>query len=150
MSIHIKIYVGVNRPAKSKKKLKLHWDIGPVSEQSLPGPSPGEKGMTKLTNTQQAPIVIRAEDRRGEPAPIADITFSSSDESVVTVTQDANDPATALIKARKAGTAQIHFEGDADLGDGVNKLSGTEDIVVVAGQAVRLTASVGTPVEQPE
>ena len=104
--------------------------------------------MTKLTNTQQVRMAIGAVDRRGEPAPLDTITFASSDTSVATVEQDPADSSKALVKAVKTGTTQIQFSGDADLGDGVNTLSGTEDFVVVAGQAVALVASVGTPEEQ--
>lgn len=106
--------------------------------------------MLKLTSTQQASLSISAVDRKGRPAQVDTIVFSSSDPSVATVTPDASDPSRALLKAMNTGTAQINVTADADLGDGVNALTGVLDVTVVPGQAVSLAIGTGTPEEQPE
>jgi uncharacterized protein YjdB len=106
--------------------------------------------MLQLTNTQQAGLSISAVDRRGAPAQVDAIVFSSSDETVATVTPNPLDPSKAVVKALLPGTAQINVTADADLGDGVTPLTGTLDLTVVAGQAVALAIATGTPEEQPE
>ncbi len=107
--------------------------------------------LLKLTDSQQAVIGLKV-THRGKPADVeaGSIAFTSSDPSVVTVTQDPNDPKKAIAKSVSVGTAQITAEGDADLGDGVTKLTKTIDVVVVTGQADALDFEVGTPEEQPE
>lgn len=104
--------------------------------------------MLKLTSTQQASLSISAVDARGKPAQVDDVTWSSSDESVATVTVDPTDPRKATVKSVDAGTAQINVSADADLGDGVSTLTGLLDLTVLAGQAVALVISTGTPSEQ--
>lgn len=106
--------------------------------------------MLQLTNTQQATLSISAVDRKGKPASVDSIVFTSSDESVATVAADPSDASKATLKAVNAGTAQINVSADADLGDGVNTLTGTLDVTVVAGQAIALAIGTGTPEEQPE
>ena len=105
--------------------------------------------MLKLTNTQQAALSISAVDRKGRPAPVDSIVFTSSDDTVARVIADVSDPSKALLQAVDAGTAQINVTADADLGDGVSELHGTLDVTVVAGQAVALAINTGTPEEQP-
>ena len=147
----IKVNVKLGKKPKKKDKLTLLWVIGPISEQPLSGPpTRRNRNMLQLTNTQQATLSISAVDRKGKKAPIDSIVFTSSDENVATVTADPSDPSKALLKAVDSGTAQVNVTADADLGDGVNTLTGTLDIVVVAGQAVSLAIATGTPEEQPE
>jgi hypothetical protein len=146
--LDITINVNVNGKRRRRRPIKLHWAIGPISEQRFPG-LVGEKQMLKLTNTQQASLSISAVDRKGRPAQVDSIVFTSSDPNVATVEQDTADPSKALLKAVDAGTAQINVTADADLGDGVSELSGVLDVTVVAGQAVALSIGTGTPEEQP-
>lgn len=144
--IKINIHIGKRKP---KRAVKLLWGIGPVSEQPATGTSRSRQ-MLQLTNTQQAALSISGVDRKGKPAGLDAIQFSSSDPNVATVTQDTADPSKAVVKAVNAGTAQINVSADADLGDGVNTLNGALDVTVVAGQAVGLSIGTGTPEEQPE
>jgi len=145
--VQINVYVdGVKK--KTKTKVKLRWRVGPVSEQSLVGPL-GVRSMLQLTNTQQCPIEVSGVDKKGNPAELDSVVFTSSDPSVATVEADPADQDKALIKAVATGTAQINVTADADLGDGVSELTGTLDVTVVAGQAVGFAINTGTVEEQP-
>ena len=134
---------------RHKPATHLLWTVGPIAEQ--PGVTRTWRRITmlQLTNTQQCPIAVSGVDKKGNPAELDSVVFTSSDPSVATVDADPSDPNKALIKAVAAGTAQINVSADADLGDGVNTLTGTLDLTVVAGQAVGFVINTGTPEEQP-
>ena len=105
---------------------------------------------TQLTATQQCDAMMKLTDARGNPAPVQDPTWLSSDTAIVTVTQDAADPLKALVKAvGPTGAALVTFTADADLGAGVVPILGSGDVVVVAGQAVVAEMVTSVPVEQP-
>lgn len=147
----IKINVVVNgetQHPKKKPKVTLVWAIGPISEQPSIGTNRRTSTMLQLTNTQQCALSVSGVDKKGNPAGLDSIAYSSSDPSVATVTQDTADSSKALVKAVAAGTVQINVSADADLGDGVSTLSGVLDITVVAGQAVGFVINTGTPEEQ--
>lgn len=129
---------------------RLHWAVGPVSEQLASiGPAAEETIMLNLTDTQQCPISIAPVDKKGNAAPVQTVTFVSSDSAVVVVTPDAVNPLAALVIAKAPGVARITVTADADMGDGVTDISGTLDVSVSGGQAVSLAINVGTVVAQP-
>lgn len=134
---------------RQRKKLRLFWAIGPVTEQKLSGPAVGESVMFKLTDSQQVAVSISAADKKGQSAPVEGVTFATSDPNVATVVQDAVDPSKALVVAGLPGTCQIQVSADADLGEGVTKIEGVLDVEVVAGQAVALSVATGVAEEQP-
>ncbi len=146
--VEINVYIDGKKQTGKKPKVTLRWGIGPVSEQ----PHNGTRSLTymlQLTNTQQCQLSIAGVDKKGNPAGLEGIIYSSSDPSVAAVTQDAADPSKALVVAVAAGTAQINVRADADLGDGVTELTGVLDVTVVPGQAVSFVINTGTPEEQP-
>ena len=131
--------------------LSIDWDnrvaIVKDTDTTLPAPSKlvfeikigqlifkGVNLMFLLRDDQTAHINIQAVDAKGFDAQLQTVTYSSSDESVATVTD-------AVITAVKPGTATINVLADADLGDGVVQIAGTLDIQVVAGQAVTLAVT---------
>jgi hypothetical protein len=146
----MKIRINVYGVKARKRKLKLHWAIGPISEQSILGTRSTTHTMLKLTTTQQSALSISPVDRKGKPAEVESIVFTSSDETVATVTQDTADPRKALLKAVNTGTAQINVTADPKLGDEVGAITGTLDVTVVAAEAVSLSIGTGTVEEQPE
>jgi hypothetical protein len=137
------------RKQRPKPATHLLWTVGPISEQ--PGVTRAWRFITmlQLTNTQQCPIAVQGVDKKGNPAELDSVVFTSSDPSVATVDQDPADQTKALVKAVAAGTAQINVTADADLGDGVTEITGALDLAVVAGQAVGFVINTGTPEEQP-
>jgi hypothetical protein len=109
--------------------------------------------MLQLVDTQKCALGVGTPvDAKGAPAKVQDgsVVWTSSDPTVVAVTQDAQDQLKAVIVAGLPGTAQVNVSGDADLGDAVKKISAPPlDVTVVAGAAVAFGAiSTGTPEEQ--
>lgn len=127
----------------------LLLNVGPVSEQSFPG-TEKDNAMQQLTDTQQVSVAVSATTKRGRPAQVHDVVFSSSDENVATVEADADDASKALVKAVGEGTAQINVSADADLGEGVTTIHGALDVTVIPSQATQLALQTGTPEEQGE
>jgi hypothetical protein len=104
---------------------------------------------TVLTATQQCDAEMKITDARGNPAPVQDPHWASSDETIVTVNAAGSDPLKALIKAvGPMGAALVTFTGDADLGGGVIPIIATGDFVVTAGQAVVAEMVTSEPTEQ--
>lgn len=132
-----------------KKKPRLRWTIGPVSEQRLT-PGPWTIPMLQLTDSQQCDLSIAPIDKKGFPAPVepGSVSWTSSDAAVADVVQDPADQLKATVVAGQPGTAQINVSADADLGAGVATISGALDVTVVGGLAVSLSVSTGTPVDQ--
>lgn len=107
----------------------------------------------QLGDAQQATGAVAFSDKAGNPAKVQDgsITWSSSDESVVAVTQNPDKPDEATIVAQgPLGTATISVNADADLGDGVVAVSGSVDVEVVAGEAVAAAINFGAASPKPE
>ena len=105
-----------------------------------------------MTDSQQVDIgPVTAVDKAGNPAPLDGTPeFTVSDESILTVVVDENDPTMAMVVTVGAlGTAQLVVKADADLGEGVVEVIGTVDFTIVAGQAVSINVAVGTPTEKP-
>jgi len=110
----------------------------------------GDHMAYKLPDDKKIKVQVSYVDAKGNPAKVEDgsIVWSSSDDSIVTVTQDAIDPATAWVAAvGPLGQAQASVTADADLGDGVRELVTMLDVEIVSGEAV---AGTITPVGDPE
>jgi hypothetical protein len=107
--------------------------------------------MLILTDTQQVPLAVAFLNKAGNPAPVDGApVWSSSDETVLTVTPAA-DGLSAVAKATgKLGTAQVSVTADADRGEGVRSISGVLDVTVQPSDAVSASISAGAPEEQPD
>jgi hypothetical protein len=127
--------------------VSLKITVGAITEQSLPTPNQEHPSM-QLTDSQKVDIAVAGADKKGFPAAVETITFTSSDATVAAVTPDPADPSKASVVAGNPGTAQIAVTADALIGDGENILTGTLDIVVVAGSAATLSVTAGVPTEQ--
>lgn len=97
-----------------------------------------------MKDTEKAQLTVTAEDAKGQvTATPGDVTFTSSDESVVTISTDADGTIWAV--AGNPGSAVITGDWpDSPAGD----LQGTLAVDVTAGDAVSLTITAGTPVAQ--
>jgi hypothetical protein len=104
-----------------------------------------------LSATQQSDLEAKITDRLGNPAPVQNPTWSSSEPATVTVTVDANNPLKAVVKAVGVvdEASMVLFEADADMGAGVVPIIATLDVVVTAGQAIVVELIAGPPAEQP-
>ncbi len=107
----------------------------------------GESMNVILPDTHQFPVTIAVVDARGNPAEVQGVpSWASTDESVVIV-QPAVDGKSAIVAAvGPLGHAQVAVTADADLGEGVENISGLLDVDVVASAAVSIAITPG-PIE---
>ena len=98
----------------------------------------GEITMVSIKSTQEQDVQVSGIDRRGQPAPLesGSVVFESSDPAVFTVLQNPEDQTKAIIKAAGVGVAQLNFSADADLGEGVETISGFSGVEITPAQAV--------------
>lgn len=106
--------------------------------------------MLILTDSQQVDLSVAFLDKANNPAPVDGTpTWSSSDETVVTLTVAADGLSATAVTTGTLGTAQVSVTADADLGEGTTAISGVLDITVQAGAAVVANINAGTPTEKP-
>lgn len=85
-------------------------------------------------------------DAAGNPAPLEDLVVSSSDESIVTIT-DLGGGSYEAVAVGPLGTFQVNAAADAQIGDGIEPISGTLFTgTVVAGKAVGFAVTLGEQV----
>lgn len=110
--------------------------------------------MLDLTATQQSVLKLSIKSKSGKPAKVDGAPkWSSSDTEVATV-EAASDGMSATVKAvnGNGGVCQITAAGDADLGAGVEPLTGFLDVTVAGGDGLKAAVFeliAGTPTEQP-
>lgn len=105
--------------------------------------------MSRITNEQQVPITVVPKTEAGRVAQIdGDVTFTSSDETVATVT--STGPNTALVVAVGPGASQITATFDADLdADEFREVVLSGAVEVVPAEATQGVIEFGTPELQP-
>lgn len=105
--------------------------------------------MLLLTSTQKCSLSIQPVDAHGNPALVDGTpTWSVADPNILTITPAADGLSAEIVAAGPIGATQVSVQADADLGGGVKTIAGTLDVQVAAGEAVGLSISAGTPVEQ--
>ena len=122
--------------------------VVPTPQYQHPRPHQGRIiGMLQLTATQQCELSVVALDKKGNTAVLQDPTWQADNSELVALTPSGMSCVVAAVGP--IGKALVTFRGDGDLGDGVVELLGTLEVEVVAGQAVSVTVTPGTPSEQP-
>lgn len=103
----------------------------------------------KLQDDQKVSLQIAIVDAKGNPA-VVDGTpiWSSSNEAILTVVAAADGMSAVATAVGPLGPSQIAVTADADLGAGVKPILGTQDVDVVAGEAVSVGITAGTPEPQ--
>ena len=102
----------------------------------------------QLTDSQQVPFTINPTDRKGQPAPVENVRWASSNDAVASVTP-SEDGLSAVVKAGVPGDATISVTADAQIGEGSTDIAGTVDIHVVPGAASVIALTPGDVTEQP-
>ncbi|MGV0985009.1 MAG: hypothetical protein ACOYB2_10670 [Limnohabitans sp.] len=128
--------------------------VGTPEPKTVPVMHGGPTVAFQIRDDQQVSLAVEALDAEGNPAS-ATIAFTSSDETVVAVTDNGDGTALAVASPGAGGlgtatitaTATDNSDGDVHLG--------TFDIEVVAGDVVIVNVVAGTPeakapVEPPE
>lgn len=106
--------------------------------------------MLTLTDSQQVNLKVAFADKAGNPASVDGApVWTSSDDTVLTVTAAADGLSAVAASTGKLGTAQVTVTADADLGAGNTPIAGTLDVQVLAGQAVSAVVAADAPTEKP-
>lgn len=104
--------------------------------------------MLALPNDRKVTASIQPVDAKGNPATIDGLaSWSSSNPQIADVTAISADSLSAdVVPGSVLGTCQINVQADADLGSGIQTITGVLDVQVVAGSAVGFTISTSPPV----
>lgn len=105
-----------------------------------------------ITDTQFIEGQVQPVNKKGQPSQVeqGSVEYSSSNEAVFTVTEDADDETKFVVTAVGAGTGQLNYSADADLGEGVVTITGFTDIEITPAQATGFNVTFGEPQEQVE
>ena len=102
-----------------------------------------------LTDSQKVVLAVKPVSLAGNVAAVENVSWSSSDETIVTVVVSASSNLDAeVITTGKVGVAQIRFGCDAKVGEGEVPLLATLDVEVVSGQAVNVQINASSPTEK--
>lgn len=88
-----------------------------------------------LPDDKTAQISVSAVDIKGFSAPIENIVYSSSDDTMATVDQNG------LVVPNSIGDVSINAIADAEIGPGITQIGGILDITIMPSQAVALSLS---------
>lgn len=76
----------------------------------------GEKLMVLMTSVQFVEVTLEPKDLRGNPAPVENIVWESSDPTMLQVVPDEINPAKVRINALgPVGTAQVNVSADVNM-----------------------------------
>lgn len=104
-------------------------------------------GMESLTATQQEVLTLTITTKSGKPAKVDGApVWTSSDVNVATV-EAAPDGMSATVKSVNGdgGVCQVTATGDADLGAGVEPITGFVDFTIAAGNGSKAAVFALTP-----
>ena len=106
--------------------------------------------MARINNLQTISVELKPLNRKGGAAQVqaGSVQWSSSDESVATISVDPENELKATVTAVGLGVAQIMVSADADLDEGETRtIEGSGAIEVVAAEAETFEVTFGEPVD---
>jgi len=105
----------------------------------------------KLTDSQQVDLKIQAVDKKGNPAPIEGVDWSTDNPNVVALMPSADGLTCTVAAVGPLGNAVITAKADADM-DPSNRVEiiGTLEVEITGGTAQQVLLVAGTPTEQPD
>lgn len=110
----------------------------------------GDLTMLLITDSQEVDLAIKPVTKKGHPAQIDGVpVWSTSDPTIVALVVAADGLSCIATATENLGTVQISVTADADLGEGIQNLTGILDLEVIGGAAATMTIIAGTPREQP-
>lgn len=125
---------------------RVRFALGPVSTRTL---TQGTTAMAiTLTDIQHVPAALQELDAAGNPVPAdfaAPPTWTSSDDTVVTVTPSADGTTADISTTGKLGSAQVTVTATTNSG---TALTGIGDVTVVTSGATTISVTFGTPVDK--
>jgi len=151
------------RPHAARPRYSAVWTVGPVSPRVIvatkkkPRRTHKRRGMSNrkedlrmnLKADQKVSLAVSFKDRAGNvlsPEAVGSLTFTSSDESLVTLTDNGDGTAVATTTGA-LGEAVVTASNDFDE-DGTSDFSGSLAISVVAGDVFEIALAAGTPVSR--
>lgn len=142
-------------PKAPPRRDRLRWRI--VVERKATQPAPGPPGTpatnreeitVQLTADQQVVLTIRAEDAYDNPVDLTGgVTWTSSDESVVVLTDVSTNSATA-VAVGPVGSVAVTAAADVS-GDEAPDFQGSIAIDVVAGNVAEIIVQAGDATDKP-
>ena len=144
------------RISKVEKLLSVQTDCSPeiyfssVEDLSTKTITKGTIKFMQLKEGQKVEVGVSLKTRGGHKGNIESGTaqWSSSDESIATVTPNPTDPLKATIRGVDGSdnsSATIEFRADADTGEGVRELIAAGTVTVTTGDAFVASMEFGTP-----
>lgn len=123
----------------------LGFDVGPVSNKRN---AQGVRMKIILTTDQKVTITLNPKTPGGHPATLDGTpSWSASDANVIAV-QPSEDGKSCSVLATGTGLATMGASADADLGEGVDTITGEIEFEVVPAEASDLGFEVGQPENQ--
>lgn len=108
----------------------------------------GEKLMVLMTSVQFVEITLEPKDLRGNPAPVENIVWESSDPTMLQVVPDETNPAKVRVNALgPVGTAQVNVSADVNMDPEV--VQSLSDFVAFEIR-VAFAANLGMFVSEPQ
>lgn len=102
----------------------------------------------QLRDSQQVALAVEALDSEGNPA-AATTAFTSSDDTIVAVTDNGDGTCLAVASPGAAGLGTATITATVTNTADATTITGTFDIEVVAGDAVTVNVTAGTPEDKP-
>lgn len=122
----------------------LRIGVGEPEPKYTPQHFGGPTVAFQLRDSEQVTLTVEALDSEGNPA-AATTTWSSSDETIVAVTDNGDGSALVVASPGAGGLGSATVTADVtDTSDG-DVHTGTFDVEVVAGDAVTVNIVAGTP-----
>jgi len=114
-----------------------------LDHPDLPLTISGENMSETVQQGHIGTISVEWTNAQGQPAKVdGPTTWNSTDESIITVTVATGNPLIANWHTVGLGSASILATADADMGDGVKKITATTDFTVIPGEATGGTTTV--------
>jgi uncharacterized protein YjdB len=127
---------------------EIRLGVGEPRPKHIPQHFGGPTVAFQLRDSEQVTLTAEALDSEGNPANVT-VAWSSSDESIVAVTDNGDGSALAVASPGAGGLGSVTVTVDVtDVSDG-DVHTGTFDIEVVAGDAVTVNVAAGAPEAKP-
>ena len=134
---------GAPQSVKTNLRVELSFSVQEQTKQ------PTKNSMLKLTTTQQAVIAAKFETAAGIVVPIAGKPqWTAADGNIVKLVL-SDDGLSVTVVALQPGKTTVTVTGEGDPTPGVDTVSTSLDIDVVAPEASQVVLDVGAPMEQP-
>lgn len=101
-----------------------------------------------LKVSQKLPLKVAFKDAQGNLAGVeGSPLWSLTDDSMGALLVDADGMGAVFTPSGPLGAVKVQVKADADLGEGVKTIIGELDLDLVAGDAVTVEISAGTPID---